>query len=412
MTISKEAVKNFFKTFLFWGVLAAICDELLGPFFCMTTFGAILWPLTWIGVLWFFCFRPFWVEIQKGKLENDPMYIAAKAARKAEENAARAAALQPKVSAETEAIRASLAGDIRSCLTDSGYTWNWADVSTIRRLYLYKAMANSVAYPAVFAPDSSGRILYIEAEVDGTSVRFVNEPYVTVKRAERAEKDAPILAFFENAVPDAVWTWDNIDDGIIVFSSKAKGLNCVQGQLKWALDGHITSVGFIDVNGKKRCITARKPSQRPAGSTKPGKKQPKTPPKPSGVETATRVDDFTSVITPPEGKQAQHVETAITPEQEMAGVGLLAPNEDPPIDDNTARRNAMQIIEFIGLEIAEAAQTAEVDGDTFFVYKWPEGLQTLREAEFFAEELVNRGTYPKVECRAENQTFKIYLPEN
>lgn len=410
MTISKETVKDFFKTFLFWGVLGAICDELLGPFFCMTTFGGILWPLTWIGVLWLFCFRPFWMEIQKGKLENDPMYKAAMEAKATEAKALQAEAIRPKVTPETLAIRTALTGDIRSCMADSGYTWNWADVSTVRRLYLYKGLDKSVAHPAVFTPDTDGKILHIDADIDGKAIRFTNGAYVAAKRTERAEKDAPIHAFFENTLPDTVWTWDNIDEGTIVFSSKAKKLDCVSGKLKWARDGHVTSISYSSKDGKVRYITARKPSQRAAGPSTMASMKPKTPIKPSGVENAVRVDDFTSVIVAPADMVEQRVETDITPEKEMAGSGLLAPIEDPPIDDGTALRNAEQLLEFIGLEIAEAAQSAELDGETFFVYKWPEGLQTLREAEFFAGVLLKRGTYPKVECNASNLTFKIYLP--
>ena len=420
MIIPKAATKTFIKNFLIFGLIVCIADDLLGSLICRNIIGAILWPLACLAVMWFTSIGPFAFAIYRAQPQNAPLVRSVQKAKQEAEERAYVAATSPKVGPETLALRAQRIDDIRCCMTDNDFGWDWADVSTISRLYLFRAENRCIVFPATIVVDDNNRVSHIDATVDGVNIRLCNHPYLETLKQQAKLYDAPILAFME-AIPDAVWYWDSYPSSIIV-SSKTKGFRNCPAKLKRAADGSISSMLVTLPDGKEKRVmkSKRQPNsstgKTPKGASRLPVKDGDTPDsekrKPTPIEGAERIGDdlsTTIVMAPPMADDNEQVD--ISPEAEFEGLSLLKPMQDPPIDDAIAKRNAEQIAQDMSGTIAEIAMAAEAQGENSIVIAWPEGIQTQREAEFLADYYVHQGCYYKAEVNANNSTLTLYFLE-
>lgn len=416
MFFPKVALKEFLKTFVVFGLIIGLADILIGELVCRSFLGSLLWPIACLSVLWFTSVGPFVDAIRRAQPKNDPLVKALVSAKAEQERRQYAEATRPVVSKETMALRAQRVADIRACLTDSGYTWDWADTSTVNRIYLYKSVEK--AYHATLSLDDNDRIPHIVVEIEGHSVEFLNEPYLNAMKEKAELLNAPVMEFFA-AIPDGVWSWSKYPNDLTV-SSKARGFKNCHAVLKRAADGSITSM-LVDLpNGEKKRVMKAKGAKTDAGAAKTtagAKKASATGSKPAakgtrrepGVEGAERVgNDLSKTIILPTSKP-EAAPADISPDDEFEGLTLLSPMEDPPIDDGIARRNAEQIAGDINTMLADLAMSAEAEGEDSIVVEWPEGIQTQREAEFLGASLTSHNTYSKCEVNAEKKTLTLFL---
>lgn len=416
MIIPKEAVKPFIKNFLIFGFIICIVDDLLGSLICRNIIGAILWPIACLAVMWFTAIGPFARAIYKAQAKNDPIVRGIQQAKREADERAYAVATSPKVSTETLAIRAQRIDDIRCCMSDSEFGWDWADVSTVTRLYLFRLEDRYTVFPATVYVDGNNRVSHIDASVEGTVMRFCNTPYMETLKQQAKLLDAPILTFME-AIPDAVWYWDSYPDTIIVTSKKRGFKNC-PAKLKRAADGSITSMLVTLHDGRTKRVMKKKVQSKTESKGNEAKTNPNAGTnsapekrKPTPIDGAERIGDdlSTTIVMAPPAAEEDSVQVDISPEAEFEGLTLLKPTDDPPIDDAIAKRNAEQIAQDMSGYIAEIAMAAEAEGENNIVIAWPEGIQTQREAEFLADYYVHQSCYCKALVSAENQTLTLYF---
>lgn len=418
MTIPKEALKPFIKNFFIFGLLVCVASDLLGRLICRTLPGAILWTIACLGVMWVTSIGPFAHALYRAQPKNDPLVRGVMQAKLEEDERAYAVATSPKVGPETLALRAQRVDDIRCCLADSEFCWDWADVSTISRLYLFRYDDRYTAFPATISVDDNNRVSHIDADVEGVAKRFCNAPYLeTIKQAAKLY-DAPILAFMET-IPDAVWYWDTYPDAIYV-SSKAKAFKNCPAKLKWAADGSISSMLVTLPDGKKKRVMKSKRQTKSGASGNAARAGAAAQAhsetsshnrKPTPIEGAERIgaDLSTTIVMSPTRSEEDAAQIDLSADAEFEGLSLLKTTEDPPIDDAIAKRNAEQIALDMSDYIADIAMTAESNGEDSIVIAWPEGIQTQREAEFLADYFVHQSCYCKAEVNAEACTLTLFF---
>ena len=142
----------------------------------------------------------------------------------------------------------------------------------------------------------------------------------------------------------------------------------------------------------------------PAAATTEEKKSAAPSIAPEKIEGAIERDGKTSVLTAPEREEVRGGIDPINDEN------ILAVDDVPPISTETAKMSAENIALFISRELEELANSALENGESSFVFKWPEGIQTITEAEYLAKELMNRcDIYQQITVDGDNQTLKFEL---
>ena len=142
----------------------------------------------------------------------------------------------------------------------------------------------------------------------------------------------------------------------------------------------------------------------PAAATTEEKKSAAPSIAPEKIEGAIERDGKTSVLTAPEREEVRGDIDPINDEN------ILAVDDVPPISTETAKMSAENIALFISRELEELANSALENGESSFVFKWPEGIQTITEAEYLAKELMNRcDIYQQITVDGDNQTLKFEL---
>ena len=431
----KENFKRVAVSVLGFALIYAIADTFLGWIFRSWMPLQVLWAVLWFAVACFMVILP--VVTSVGSLEKETVSAQTTAKESTIPPQAVGVREEPAESAVIADIRAIRTPDIEACLGDSGCLWYWANSVTIDRIYVYPADAICKATEAELVVQGN-RIPYIDVKVPayGMSSRFVNKAYVESIRVARAEKDAPISAFLSSCLPDAEWTWKDVEKGLICISSHEAGLNAVTGKLLAAKgDGHFYAVELFN-HARKRLVPKKakpitqpqqeaKKSQQPvsASSAAPvtdntGELAPIAQVNVPGTAVTASDSHSTSVSRGADYKETP-VETNLSPEEEIGDAGLLRPTEDPGLTPEQLTNHAKLTWADNADTYTEYAMSAIESGETSFTVKWPEGIQTLSEATALAQYIVKDGAYPKVDVIANDELgsdgrgkLKVFLSES
>lgn len=322
--------------------------------------------------------------------------------------------------------RMCLIPDIDAVMHGTGYNWCWPDAVAINDIIV---MDDKNRWHGTIQMDSNQRVYAVMAMIDGSQVRFVNKPYLYPKEKRMKEQNAPITSFFKEVLPDAVWSWTGED--MLSVTSEVRGLDNALVKVHYRKDGSVSSM--IGENVKVRLVRSAKkaekaepvveataeataaaptetkvvtPEATPAPATTTTEEKKSTTPSiaPEKIEGAIERDGKTSVLTAPEREEVRGDIDPINDEN------ILAVDDVPPISTETAKMSAENIALFISRELEELANSALENGETSFVFKWPEGIQTITEAEYLAKELMNRcDIYQQITVDGDNQTLKFEL---
>lgn len=322
--------------------------------------------------------------------------------------------------------RMCLIPDIDAVMHGTGYNWCWPDAVAINDIIV---MDDKNRWHGTIQMDSNQRVYAVMAMIDGSQVRFVNKPYLYPKEKRMKEQNAPITSFFKEVLPDAVWSWTGED--LLSVTSEVRGLDNALVKVHYRKDGSVSSM--IGENVKVRLVRSAKKAEKaepvveataeataaaptetkvvtpeatpaPATTTTEEKKSATPSIAPEKIEGAIERDGKTSVLTAPEREEVRGDIDPINDEN------ILAVDDVPPISTETAKMSAENIALFISRELEELANSALENGETSFVFKWPEGIQTITEAEYLAKELMNRcDIYQQITVDGDNQTLKFEL---
>lgn len=322
--------------------------------------------------------------------------------------------------------RMCLIPDIDAVMHGTGYNWCWPDAVAINDIIV---MDDKNRWHGTIQMDSNQRVYAVMAMIDGSQVRFVNKPYLYPKEKRMKEQNAPITSFFKEVLPDAVWSWTGED--LLSVTSEVRGLDNALVKVHYRKDGSVSSM--IGENVKVRLVRSAKKTEKaepvveataeataaaptetkvvtpeatpaPATTTTEEKKSATPSIAPEKIEGAIERDGKTSVLTAPEREEVRGDIDPINDEN------ILAVDDVPPISTETAKMSAENIALFISRELEELANSALENGETSFVFKWPEGIQTITEAEYLAKELMNRcDIYQQITVDGDNQTLKFEL---
>ena len=322
--------------------------------------------------------------------------------------------------------RMCLIPDIDAVMHGTGYNWCWPDAVAINDIIV---MDDKNRWHGTIQMDSNQRVYAVMAMIDGSQVRFVNKPYLYPKEKRMKEQNAPITSFFKEVLPDAVWSWTGED--LLSVTSEVRGLDNALVKVHYRKDGSVSSM--IGGNVKVRLVRSAKKAEKaepvveatveaaaaaptetkvitpeaapaPAATTTEEKKSATPSIAPEKIEGAIERDGKTSVLTAPEREEVRGDIDPINDEN------ILAVDDVPPISTETAKMSAENIALFISRELEELANSALENGESSFVFKWPEGIQTITEAEYLAKELMNRcDIYQQITVDGDNQTLKFEL---
>lgn len=322
--------------------------------------------------------------------------------------------------------RMCLIPDIDAVMHGTGYNWCWPDAVAINDIIV---MDDKNRWHGTIQMDSNQRVYAVMAMIDGSQVRFVNKPYLYPKEKRMKEQNAPITSFFKEVLPDAVWSWTGED--LLSVTSEVRGLDNALVKVHYRKDGSVSSM--IGENVKVRLVRSAKKVEKaepvaeamvkaaaaaptetkvvtpdaapaPAAATTEEKKSAAPSIAPEKIEGAIERDGKTSVLTAPEREEVRGDIDPINDEN------ILAVDDVPPISTETAKMSAENIALFISRELEELANSALENGESSFVFKWPEGIQTITEAEYLAKELMNRcDIYQQITVDGDNQTLKFEL---
>lgn len=322
--------------------------------------------------------------------------------------------------------RMCLIPDIDAVMHGTGYNWCWPDAVAINDIIV---MDDKNRWHGTIQMDSNQRVYAVMAMIDGSQVRFVNKPYLYPKEKRMKEQNAPLTSFFKEVLPDAVWSWTGED--LLSVTSEVRGLDNALVKVHYRKDGSVSSM--IGENVKVRLVRSAKKAEKaepvaeamvkaaaaaptetkvvtpdaapaPAAATTEEKKSAAPSIAPEKIEGAIERDGKTSVLTAPEREEVRGDIDPINDEN------ILAVDDVPPISTETAKMSAENIALFISRELEELANSALENGESSFVFKWPEGIQTITEAEYLAKELMNRcDIYQQITVDGDNQTLKFEL---
>ena len=384
-----------------WCVATIIFNCLVSLLFSAHAIVSAMCYLGWLGGTWF---------------------VVSKHLKKAEQEPVKKVVPDVDVACD----RMCLIPDIDAVMHGTGYNWCWPDAVAINDIIV---MDDKNRWHGTIQMDSNQRVYAVMAMIDGSQVRFVNKPYLYPKEKRMKEQNAPITSFFKEVLPDAVWSWTGVD--LLSVTSEVRGLDNALVKVHYRKDGSVSSM--IGENVKVRLVRSAKKAEKaepvveatveaaaaaptetkvvtpdaapaPAAATTEEKKSAAPSIAPEKIEGAIERDGKTSVLTAPEREEVRGDIDPINDEN------ILAVDDVPPISTETAKMSAENIALFISRELEELANSALENGESSFVFKWPEGIQTITEAEYLAKELMNRcDIYQQITVDGDNQTLKFEL---
>lgn len=384
-----------------WCVATILFNCLVSLLFSAHAIASAMCYLGWLGGTWF---------------------VVSKHLKKAEQEPVKKVVPDVDVACD----RMCLIPDIDAVMHGTGYNWCWPDAVAINDIIV---MDDKNRWHGTIQMDSNQRVYAVMAMIDGSQVRFVNKPYLYPKEKRMKEQNAPITSFFKEVLPDAVWSWTGED--LLSVTSEVRGLDNALVKVHYRKDGSVSSM--IGENVKVRLVRSAKKAEKaepvaeamvkaaaaaptetkvvtpdaapaPAAATTEEKKSAAPSIAPEKIEGAIERDGKTSVLTAPEREEVRGDIDPINDEN------ILAVDDVPPISTETAKMSAENIALFISRELEELANSALENGESSFVFKWPEGIQTITEAEYLAKELMNRcDIYQQITVDGDNQTLKFEL---
>lgn len=384
-----------------WCVATILFNCLVSLLFSAHAIASAMCYLGWLGGTWF---------------------VVSKHLKKAEQEPVKKVVPDVDVACD----RMCLIPDIDAVMHGTGYNWCWPDAVAINDIIV---MDDKNRWHGTIQMDSNQRVYAVMAMIDGSQVRFVNKPYLYPKEKRMKEQNAPITSFFKEVLPDAVWSWTGED--LLSVTSEVRGLDNALVKVHYRKDGSVSSM--IGENVKVRLVRSAKKAEKaepvveatveaaaaaptetkvvtpeaapaPAATTTEEKKSAAPSIAPEKIEGAIERDGKTSVLTAPEREEVRGDIDPINDEN------ILAVDDVPPISTETAKMSAENIALFISRELEELANSALENGESSFVFKWPEGIQTITEAEYLAKELMNRcDIYQQITVDGDNQTLKFEL---
>ena len=384
-----------------WCVATILFNCLVSLLFSAHAIASAMCYLGWLGGTWF---------------------VVSKHLKKAEQEPVKEVVPDVDVACD----RMCLIPDIDAVMHGTGYNWCWPDAVAINDIIV---MDDKNRWHGTIQMDSNQRVYAVMAMIDGSQVRFVNKPYLYPKEKRMKEQNAPITSFFKEVLPDAVWSWTGED--LLSVTSEVRGLDNALVKVHYRKDGSVSSM--IGENVKVRLVRSAKKAEKaepvaeamvkaaaaaptetkvvtpdaapaPAAATTEEKKSAAPSIAPEKIEGAIERDGKTSVLTAPEREEVRGDIDPINDEN------ILAVDDVPPISTETAKMSAENIALFISRELEELANSALENGESSFVFKWPEGIQTITEAEYLAKELMNRcDIYQQITVDGDNQTLKFEL---
>lgn len=384
-----------------WCVATIIFNCLVSLLFSAHAIVSAMCYLGWLGGTWF---------------------VVSKHLKKAEQEPVKKVVPDVDVACD----RMCLIPDIDAVMHGTGYNWCWPDAVAINDIIV---MDDKNRWHGTIQMDSNQRVYAVMAMIDGSQVRFVNKPYLYPKEKRMKEQNAPITSFFKEVLPDAVWSWTGED--LLSVTSEVRGLDNALVKVHYRKDGSVSSM--IGENVKVRLVRSAKKAEKAepvveatveaaaaaptetkvvtpdaapasAAATTEEKKSAAPSIAPEKIEGAIERDGKTSVLTAPEREEVRGDIDPINDEN------ILAVDDVPPISTETAKMSAENIALFISRELEELANSALENGESSFVFKWPEGIQTITEAEYLAKELMNRcDIYQQITVDGDNQTLKFEL---
>ena len=384
-----------------WCVATIIFNCLVSLLFSAHAIVSAMCYLGWLGGTWF---------------------VVSKHLKKAEQEPVKKVVPDVDVACD----RMCLIPDIDAVMHGTGYNWCWPDAVAINDIIV---MDDKNRWHGTIQMDSNQRVYAVMAMIDGSQVSFVNKPYLYPKEKRMKEQNAPITSFFKEVLPDAVWSWTGED--LLSVTSEVRGLDNALVKVHYRKDGSVSSM--IGENVKVRLVRSAKKAEKaepvveatveaaaaaptetkvvtpeaapaPAATTTGEKKSAAPSIAPEKIEGAIERDGKTSVLTAPEREEVRGDIDPINDEN------ILAVDDVPPISTETAKMSAENIALFISRELEELANSALENGESSFVFKWPEGIQTITEAEYLAKELMNRcDIYQQITVDGDNQTLKFEL---
>lgn len=409
LSLLTKAVKHYFV----WGICVALADAIVGWFFERTFAFKVIWFA--IAVITF-------VKLVVTPTRNDYKELSGDtdtlAPAEEDHEMEELPAPDTKISQETFDLRAERSADISSCFSNSSYRWNWANRQTVDRIYIYPLeQCATLIGNLVF--NKQGRIEAVEFNHGEKAIRLENKPLLFLAQKEQLQQDAPIAQFLRANLPDA--QWQRIGEDEVLLSSVSKGVENAKGIIHY--DDNSTRITFITLtteDGRKKFI---RPKNANKGKTRSMTGSGKTTGK--GDTSTVKTNDKTGIVTEEheDFKKVNYSETTSsiiataepTPpvdvqlSAEEIRANLLRPTDTPPIPDDDLRRAANLQADYDSLTLSELAMSAEAAGESSFIIKWPEGLQTKKETEFYAEALVTRAGFRRVDILAETMTMRVHL---
>lgn len=430
---------------IFWPV-----NTLIGkPLMKSGAFGAFLIAVLYVVSFICYVLKP----LRKVEADEPP---AAKAVREARERTLKHAEAQrdfPRTSTEVFKLREQYAPDINQIFADTKYNWIWCGATTVSTLLISEHVetgtpANQYCYyGASFTPDEDGRVECIHVDIRGKDLVLYNKPYLQARKMERIRMDAPISELLYLVLGTVTWSWRDREEKEI--SITADGLRNAPAKIVFDDGGAVTDIVLIetgksisayvkqrvyaDVESVKRETDAeeeataiqpiedeREAMSDPAAvraaleSSEKDEEEAEQEETESADDTPAKEQDTPSV---PVYANVSVADEDMPAEERDALMAFIAaggcdPETDPDIDDEVLKNAVRLVYEAEAADISSAAMHAMAMGDNDFALRWPEGLQSCKEALLFAQYTVDHAGFARAEVRKQNQTVRFFLQDD
>ena len=353
------------------------------------------------------------------------------------------------------------------------WQWATAGTVNRLYLYTPEMMQKGIPYyAAAFEPNQEGRIIAISANIDDKPVTFVNEVYRQYKEMENQKLNQPVAEFMAAVMPSATWHWEDTKKHLITLTDITAGYQNVIAQVAYTQDGAVSFLSLHDdASTLIKCtdkvgtpvVSASAPSQKAAPATSekedaqdtpvkldatsseveviPDQREEETPIsietvaggegldpsmstrpiQPADTDTEEKTEQSQAPEAAPKTEKLRKVEIISDPTSELSeeeqkdlaqyvANGGLSPTDEPGLSEEDMLRASKNIYEFLAADINSFAVAAlERDEDNFTI-RWPDGIQTLKEAYFFAKYVVEQVIgFERASVRHSNMTITIYL---
>lgn len=290
------------------------------------------------------------------------------------------------------AQRRSLEPGIKKCLEFSGSSFKWPDNKSTTIISLSDTYSLRSKGDGKIIFDASGQVAYIE--MLETGYRYCNEDYLKYQIDKWDAMSDAMADFLTRIIPDAEWRWNPEETGDITITSIDKRyLNCF-ATVKFAEDGHVTSIQVTDNAGKvhTHCNRAEKSVtvKAPAKATEKAKGKAVAEPVVAASAKADVNPVAASSPVKPEKKVVLRPDNVLpkAPVQTGEDYGTMDSSGVPDFPRESA---ASELIDNHAVEIEMAAENAAMESTDevpFIEFPAYVGLQDQRDCEIFCQMLL------------------------